>query len=266
MSSILHKGRKNMMRSKEIFIGELPIEVIRKKNLKNLYVRINPPEGNVTVSTPMELSNENIKLFVLKKLPEITKVRDRMRSQVRQSKREYVSGESHYLWGKIYRLQVVYEGTRHNIIKSPTKIIMTVPEETNTDAREKLLTEWYRQELKRVLESVIIRCEKKTGIRADEFRIKNMKTRWGTCNIEKRRIWVNLQLAKKPMECLEYVVIHELVHLLERNHTHRFHVLVEKYCPTWREAKKMLATMPLDYMEKGETDTDDEQTDIERYL
>lgn len=100
------------MRNDEMLIGGLPIEVIRKKNLKNLYVRVNPPEGNVTVSTPMELSNEDIKLFVLKKLPEITKVRDRMLSQERQSKREYVSGESHYLWGKPYRLQVVYEGTQ----------------------------------------------------------------------------------------------------------------------------------------------------------
>ena len=107
-----------------------------------------------------------------------------------------------------------------------------------------------------MLESVIIKCERKTGICADEYRIKNMKTRWGTCNIEKRRIWINLQLAKKPMECLEYVVIHELVHLLEKNHTHRFHALVEEYCPIWREAKKSLAVMPLDYIKKGETDTD----------
>ena len=166
------------MRNDEILIGGLPIEVIRKKNLKNLYVRVNPPEGNVTVSTPMELSNEDIKLFVLKKLPEITKVRDRMLSQERQSKREYVSGESHYLWGKPYRLQVVYEGTQYKVVKSPTKIIMTVPQGTNIDARERLFIEWYRQELKRVLESVIIGCEKKTGIHADEFRIKNMKTRW----------------------------------------------------------------------------------------
>ena len=149
------------MHNDEMLIGGLSIEVIRKKNLKNLYLRINPPEGNVTVSTPLELSNEDIKLFVLKKLPEITKVRDRMLSQERQSKREYVSGESHYLWGKPYRLQVVYEGTQHKIIKSPTKIIMTVPEGTDAGARERMFTEWYRQELKRVLESVIIGCEKR---------------------------------------------------------------------------------------------------------
>lgn len=255
-----------MMHSEEIVIGGLPIEVIRKKNLKNLYIRVNPPEGIVTVSTPTELGDEEIKLFVLKKLPEITKVRDRMLSQERQSKREYVSGESHYLWGKPYLLQVVYEGNQYKIVKSPTKIIMTVPEGATLEAKERAFIEWYRQELKRVLSTVVMQCEKKTGIHAEEFRIKNMRTRWGTCNIDKRRIWINLQLAKKPVECLEYVVIHELVHLLEKNHTHRFHALVEQFCPTWKDAKKLLSTMPLDYMEKGEQDTDDEETDIERYL
>ena len=255
-----------MMLNEELIVGGLPIEIIRKRSLKNLYVRINPPEGNVTVSTPTELTDEDIKLFVLKKLPEINKVRDKMLSQERQSKREYVSGESHYLWGKPYRLQVIYEGTTHSIMKTPTKIILTVPEGTDMETREKLFIEWYRQELKRALDSVAESCEKKTGIHADEYRIKNMRTRWGTCNIDKRRIWINLQLAKKPAECLGYVVIHELVHLIEKNHTNRFHALVEEYCPTWKEAKKILATMPLDYMEKGETDTDDEQTNIERYL
>lgn len=156
------------MRNEEMTIGGLLIEVIRKKNLKNLYIRVNPPEGNVTVSTPTELSNEDIKLFVLKKLPEITKVRDRMLSQERQSKREYVSGESHYLWGKPYRLQVVYEGTQHKVVKTPTKIIMTVPAGAGIETRERLLTEWYRQELKRVLESMVIGCEKKAGVHADE--------------------------------------------------------------------------------------------------
>lgn len=162
------------------------------------------------------------------------------------------------MWGKPYRLQVIYEGKQRKIVRTPTKIIMTVPEGTSIDSREKLFIEWYRQELKRVLESVVSQCEKKTGVHANEFRVKNMRTRWGTCNIDKRRIWINLQLAKKPAECLEYVVIHELVHLLEKNHTHRFRALVEEYCPTWQEAKKLLSTMPLDYMEKGDTDIDDE--------
>ena len=255
-----------MMHKVEMVIGGFPIKIIRKRNLKNLYIRVIPPDGNITVSTPIEVADEEIKLFVLKKLPEITKVRDRMHAQERQSKREYVSGESHYLWGKPYRLQVINEGTQYKIVKTPTKIIMTVPEDATTQAKERAFIEWYRQELMRVLQSVIERCERKSGIHANEFRIKNMKTRWGTCNNDKRRIWINLQLVKKPMECLEYVVIHELVHLIEKNHTHRFHALVEEFYPTWREAKKLLIAMPLDHMEKGEMDADDDQTDIERYL
>lgn len=254
------------MHNEEIIIGGLPIEIIKKNNLKNLYIRVNPPEGNVTVSAPIEVKTEDINLFVLKMLPEITKARDRMLAQERQSKREYVSGESHYLWGRPYRLQVIYEGTQYKIVKTPTKIILTAPEGATKEKREAFFLEWYRQEMSRVLRTVVQQCEKKMGIHVDEFRIKNMKTRWGTCNIEKRRIWINLQLSKKPIECLEYVVIHEMVHLIEKNHTHRFHALVEEFCPAWKEAKKSLFTMPLDYMEKGEKDIDDEQTDIERYL
>lgn len=150
-----------MMRKEEMEIGRLTIEIIRKSNLKNLYIRVNPPEGDVTVSSPMELKDEDIRLFVLKKLPEIMKVRDRMVAQERQSKREYVSGESHYLWGRPYRLQVIYEGKQHRIVKTPTKIVMTVPEGTSTEAKEKAFIEWYRQELKRVMDTVVARCEKK---------------------------------------------------------------------------------------------------------
>lgn len=224
----------------------MPVEVIQKRNLKNLHIRVYPPEGRITVSAPAKMKDEDIKLVILGKLPEIIKVRDKMLAQERQSRREYVSGESYYLWGKPYCLQVIYEGTQRKIVKTQTKIIMTVPEKTDTKVREKILVEWYRKELKLVLESVVLKCEKRTGIHAEEFRIKNMRTRWGTCNIDKRRIWINLQLAKRPVECLEYVVIHELVHLLERNHTRRFYALVEEYCPTWREAKRLLTIMPLD--------------------
>ena len=141
---------------------------------------------------------------------------------------------------------------------------MTVPVGTEIKAREKLLLEWYRQELKRVLDSVIQRCKLKIGICAAEYRIKNMKTKWGTCNTQERRIWINLQLAKKPIECLEYIVIHEMVHLLEDNHTHRFYALVKEYCPSWKEARRLLELMPLDYMDNGDTEVDDKRTDAER--
>lgn len=239
------------MMNETMEISGLQIQILKKRNLKNLYIRVNPPEGNVTVSAPAGYPDEEIKLFVLRKLPEITRVRNKMNVQPRQSKREYVSGESCYLWGKPYMLQVVPDGKRYSIEKTPNKIIMTVPDGATTEGKEQALTEWYRAEVKRVLETVFETCKKKTGIDADEAKIKKMKTRWGTCNIDSRRIWINLQLAKKPPECLEYVVIHELVHLLEKNHTNRFNALVEEYCPTWKEAKKLLTEMPLDYIEAG---------------
>lgn len=249
------------MNSEEI-IGGVPVKIIKKKNLKNLYVRVNPPEGEVTVTTPSDCPDEEIRLFVLKKIPEITKIRDRMLSQVRQTEREYVSGESHYLWGKSYRLQVICEGNKYVITKTPNKIILNAPLGSAKESRERVFNEWYRQELKRVLEGVVSRCEEKTNLHADEYKIKNMRTKWGTCNIDNKRIWINLQLAKKPVECLEYVVIHELVHLTEKNHTHRFHGLVEEFYPTWKEARKLLAEMPLDYIEKGEQVEDEEQNNF----
>ena len=241
------------MTKEELQIGNVPVTVLRKQNLKNVYLRILPPDGQVTVSAPSYVTNAELSNFLLSKLPDIYMRQERMRSQPRQTERTYVSGEAHYLWGKPYRLQVVYAGTRASVTKRASKLVMTVPEGYTVEQRERVMTEWYRGELRRVLQSATRRCMQTTGIEADDFRIKNMKTRWGTCNIPQRRIWVNLQLVKKPPVCLDYVLIHELVHLVEANHTHRFHEWVEKYCPTWREAEKALKEMPLDYINEGET-------------
>lgn len=244
--------------SEFVRIGGLQMEVIRKKNLKNLYIRVNPPEGEITVSVPAGFPEEEVKLFALRKLPEIIKIRNKMKAQLRQSKREYVSGESCYLWGKPYRMQINLSGNKYAVEKKPNRIVLTAPEGATTEGKEQALTEWYRSELKRVLKPVFDDCKKRTGIDAEEVRIKKMKTRWGTCNIEKRRIWVNLQLVKKPPECLEYIIIHELVHLIESTHTNRFSALVEEYCPTWKDAKKLLTELPLDYIEKGDILGDEE--------
>jgi predicted metal-dependent hydrolase len=240
------------MTSNNCLIGGVPVEVKKKKNLKNLYIRVLPPEGKVTVSSPISFPDDEIKLFVLKKLPEITAVRERMLAQIRQSQREYISGESHYLWGKPYMLEVNKGGSKYEIKKVPNKIIFSVPEDATRESKERAFNEWYRKDLKRVLANLTQPIEQKMGISANEYRVKNMKTKWGTCNIEKRRIWINLQLAKKPIECLEYIVTHELVHLIEKNHTHRFNALVAKYYPAWKDAHKKLEQMPLDYLESEE--------------
>lgn len=240
----------------ETTIAGLNIEITRKPKQKNLYIRVNPPDGTVTVSAPIEASDDAIHHFVLRKIPEIMKVRDRMLSQPRQTKREYVSGEACYLWGKPYMLQVVYKGNKYHIEKTPNKIIMTAPEGASEKSREKALTEWYRSELKRVLPALIKQCEERVGVELNACNIKNMKTRWGSCNIPEKKILLNLQLVKKPVECLEYVIVHELVHLLEKNHSNRFRALVEKNYPNWKEARQLLAEMPLDHIEDGDEEGD----------
>ena len=122
---------------------------------------------------------------------------------------------------------------------------MVVPAGTSLETRNKLLTEWYRSELKKVLPTLVLKCEQLTGLHANEFKIKNLKTRWGSCSIAKRRIWINLQPAEKPLACLEYIIIHELVHLLEKNHTPRFYELLERFRPTWYEEEKLFSDFPL---------------------
>lgn len=247
-----------MIANETMTVAGIPIEVTRKARQKNLYIRVNPPEGTVTVSAPAEATEDAIRYYVLRKVPEIAKVRDRMLAQPRQSKREYVSGEACYLWGKPHMLQVIYEGNRYRIEKMPQRIIMHAPEGASEESREKALTEWYRGELKRVLPNVLKQREERVGVEASACNIKYMKTRWGSCNIDEKRILINLQLVHKPVECLEYVVTHELVHLLEKNHSNRFRALVEKYCPKWKEAKQLLSEMPLDLLNDGEEDTDAE--------
>lgn len=245
-----------MIDKEMLIVAGISVEVTRKQRQKNLYIRVNPPEGTVTVSAPAEATEDAIRYYVLRKVPEITKIRDRMLAQPRQSKREYVSGEACYLWGKPYMLQVVYEGNRYRIEKTPKRIIMHAPEGASEESREKALTEWYRGELKRILPEILKRCEERIDVETSACNVKYMKTRWGSCNITEKRILINLQLVHKPIECLEYVVTHELVHLVEKNHTNRFRTLVEKYYPNWKEAKQLLSEMPLDPLEKEEEDTD----------
>lgn len=241
-----------------MIVAGISVEVTRKERQKNLYIRINPPEGDVTVSAPAEAPEDAIRHYVLRKVPEITKIRDRMLVQPRLSKREYVSGEACYLWGKPYMLQVIYERNRYKIEKTPQRIIMHVPEKASEKSRKHALTEWCRAELKRVFPQVLNQCEKCIGVETSACNIKYMKTRWGSCNIEEKRILINLQLVHKPVECLEYVVTHELVHLLEKNHTNRFRALVEKYCPHWKAAKQLLSEMPLDPLNDRKESTDTE--------
>lgn len=241
-----------MTSNETTIIAGIPISITRKPSLKNLYIRVNPPEGEVTVSAPSDASDDAIRYYVLRKIPEVTKIRNRMLSQPRQTKREFVSGETVYVWGKPYMLQVVFSGRQYHIELLEHKIIMTAPEGASDENRKHALTEWYRSQMKHFLSKLVEQCEQRTGVSANTYSIKYMKTRWGSCNIDERRILLNLQLVKKPMVCFEYVIIHELTHLIERNHTNRFNALISKFMPNWMEARQLLNEMPLDYLEPEE--------------
>lgn len=231
----------------KLSVGGIIVNVSKKTKLKNIYIRVLPPDGEVTVSAPIDCSDSEIEIIILKKLPQINQSIYNFKNQPRQSKREYVSGESLYLWGQKYMLDVNVGYTKKSVVKTNKKIILNIPEECSLKSKEKIITEWYREEIKNTLPRTIKRCEKLTGLSAKEYRVKNMKTKWGSCNINDKRIWINLQLAKKPVECLEYVMIHELCHLVERNHNNRFYQLVNGYYPNWEDTKKTLDEMPLDY-------------------
>ena len=230
-----------------IRVGELSIELTRRNNQKHTYIRITPPDGAVKASAPISLTVGEVKSLVLAKMPEILKARRKFLSQPRQTKREYVSGETFYLWGNACKLRIIYGGRGSGVRRTDRMILLNVPEGTSPQKRRRVLNDWYRAELKRVLPRLILQCCNRIGVTINDWNVRNMRTRWGSCNITRRTILLNLQLVKKPFECLEYVVVHELVHLLERKHSHRFRSLVEKYYPQWKKSRELLNSLPLDY-------------------
>ena len=163
-----------------------------------------------------------------------------------------VNGECHYLWGKKYRLQLTKANGKYTVKPtSNNRLTLAVAENTTTDNKLKHLNQFYRQELQQTLIKLLPRWQKKLEVEANSINIKKMKTKWGSCNIEAKRIWLNLELAKKPMECLEYILVHEMVHLLERHHNDRFRSLMDKHLPDWRERRDLLNSLPLAYEDWG---------------
>lgn len=228
-------------------ISGIPIEVC-KKNIKNMHLYVKPPNGNVTVSAPLSMSDDAIERFIRTKISWIKMQISKFDNQLRQSEREYVSGETLYFWGKQYYLQTEY-GKKNSIVLSSDKAVLTVRKESTVEQRENFVREWYRELLKTEIAHLLPKWEKITGLKAESWQTKYMTTRWGTCNTKTGKLWFNLQLAKKSPECLEYIILHELVHFVEKNHNERFISLMDKYMPMWREVKTTLNGQTLDYME-----------------
>ena len=232
----------------EMLISDISVEII-KKDIKNLHLAVLPPNGKVRVSAPLRLSDESIELFVRTKLSWIRKQQEKFALQPRQSQRQFVSGETLYVWGKPYYLQVVYSYKGNSLELSGDKAVLTVRKESTVKQRESYVNEWYRELLKVEIQKLLPKWEQITNLYCSDWQTKYMTTKWGTCNTETGKVWFNLQLAKKPVECLEYVILHELIHLAIRNHGDEFVACLDKYMPYWREIKKQLNDSKLDFME-----------------
>ena len=227
------------------------IEVsVKRKAIKNMHLYVKPPDGHVEVSAPTQLSDESIELFIRTRIGWIRRQQEKFDKQPRQTAREYVSGEALYVWGRQYYLLVNHSSKGNSLVLDGDKAILTVRVDSTVEQREKFVNEWYRQILKAEIERRLPKWEQITGLHPAGWQTKNMTTRWGTCNTNTRKIWLNLQLAKKPLECLEYVILHELAHLKVRNHSKDFVAIMDQYMPYWRETKKLLNNLKLDYMEE----------------
>lgn len=231
----------------QIQIADISLEIV-KKNIKNIHLSVLPPDGKVRISAPMAMSDDAIIMFVRTKLGWIRKQQAKFEAQPRQSEREYVSGETLYVWGRQYFLQVEYGYKGNALVLDGNKAILTVRKESTAKQREAFVNEWYRGLLKAEVEKYLPKWEKITGLYCSSWQSKYMTTRWGTCNTGTRKIWLNLQLAKKPVECLEYVILHELAHLTVKNHGADFVAILDQYMPYWRELKKQLNDSKLDYL------------------
>jgi len=200
----------------------------------------------VRVAAPLAVSDDAVRLAVIGKLGWIKRQRARFEAQPRQSEREMVSGESHYLWGRRYRLRVTEQpGPPRIVLRNKSTLELHVQPEASAERRERVLQRWYRQQLKVLIPPLLEKWQPVLGVQVVEWRIKKMKTKWGACNVEARRIWLNLELVKKPVQCLEYLVVHELVHLLERHHNDRFMAIMDKSLPQWRLHRHELNAAPL---------------------
>ena len=232
----------------QIVISGIPID-IHKKNIKNMHLQIKPPNGQVVISAPLSMDDKAIEVYARTNLGWIKKQIEKFQQQPRSAKRQYVSGETMYICGKQYYLSFVPDSRKNSFKIQGNSIVLSMRKNSTVKQREKYIREQYRRLLKGEIEKILPKWEQITGLHCESWQIKYMITRWGTCNTEKKKLWFNLQLAQKPVECLEYVILHELIHLKERTHNSIFIAYMDMYMKNWREVRKELNDLRLDYYE-----------------
>jgi predicted metal-dependent hydrolase len=233
----------------QLDIGGFTVDVVRK-DIKNIHLSVYPPEGRVRIAAPLDVEDENIRLFIISKISWIKKNQRKFQNQDRQSKRAFQERESHYFEGRRYLLNVIeHNAPAKVVIRNKIYMDLYVRPGATQEQCQKVLNEWYRRQLKNRIPEIMEKWEKIIGVNVLDWSVKLMKTKWGTCNIEKKSILINLELAKKPVSCLEYIIVHEMIHLLERHHNERFLYYMNQFLPRWKSLKEELNQFPISHGE-----------------
>lgn len=227
-----------------IQIGELSIQVSRK-NIKHVHLSVHPPDGRVTLAAPTATRLDVARAYAVSKLGWIREQQRQLRNQARETPRQFVTRESHHLWGRRYLLTVAHADDKPHVRLDHRRITLTVRPGSSAKKRAEVMHEWHKTLLHAVVPALIKKWEERLGVQVKRYFLQRMKTRWGGCNHLAGHIRLNTELVKKPKDLLEYIIVHEMAHLLEPTHSERFTALLDRHYPTWREARAELNELPL---------------------
>lgn len=228
----------------QINLGEIVVDVV-KKDIKNIHLSVYPPTGRVRISAPLRMDTDTIRVFAITKLGWIKRQQKKLSGQEREMPREYLERESHYAWGKRYLLEIEEQGATPAVELKHNKMILRIRLSCSRERKQEILEAWYREQLKAALPPLIKKWESLMGVKVRRCFVQKMRTKWGGCNYGSGNIRFNTDLAKKPPECLEYIVVHELAHLLEPTHNQRFTNLMDQFMPKWKFYKDQLNRLPV---------------------
>ena len=232
------------MQAARIQLGDMAIKVAFK-DIKNVHLSVHPPGGRISISAPRHMNPDSVRVFAISKLDWIKRQRKRIQEQDREPPREFIDRESHYVWGKRYLLAVVERNEPSVVELKHSRLMLLVRPGTNRKKREAFVAAWHRDLIRQATPEIIARWEPRMGVAVDHVYVQRMKTRWGTCNPTSRSIRLNTDLARKPRECLEYIVVHEMCHMLEPTHNERFVALMDRFMPRWHTYRNMLNRLPV---------------------
>lgn len=225
-------------------LGAIAIDVVLK-DIKNIHLSVHPPAGKVRIAAPLRMDLDTIRVFAITKLAWIKGQQKKLREQERETPREYLDRESHYVWGKRYLLKLIEKEAAPTVELKHNKMIVQVRPGASYEKKQEVLETWYREQLKQAVPPIIVKWEKIVGVKTRKVFVQKMKTKWGSCSPGVANVRLNTDLAKKPLQCLEYIVVHELTHLLERHHNDRFTALMDAFLPQWRQYREVLNSLPL---------------------